>query len=88
MTRMNRAAFEKLIEENLEWLLKQPRTLERDHIEHILKDAPSAYYGCRDCGGSQEVGLADGSAPCPRCCTTFGRGGLPLHDSSEGAKTK
>lgn len=83
MTTMNRETFERLISENLDWLLKQRRSLERDHIEHILRDAPNAYYGCRDCGGSQEVGLSDGSVPCPRCCTTFGRGGLPLHVSSE-----
>jgi len=28
--------YEKLITENLEWLKKQPRSLERDHIKLIL----------------------------------------------------
>ncbi len=30
-------AWRKLIDEDLAWLLKQPRTLERDHIEVMLK---------------------------------------------------
>lgn len=41
---MNRPAFEKLIAENLNWLLKQERTLERNHIEAILRDAANRYY--------------------------------------------
>lgn len=43
-TTMNRSAFEKLIAENLDWLLKQERTLERNHIEAILRDAANKYY--------------------------------------------
>jgi hypothetical protein len=43
-TTLNRSAYEKLVAEDLEWLLKQPRTVERDHIEHILRDSPSKYY--------------------------------------------
>ena len=30
-------AFQKLIDEDLEWLWEQQRTLERDHIEMCLK---------------------------------------------------
>ena len=41
---MNRRAFSQLLAEDLDWLLRQPRTLERDHIEMVLKDAPRAYY--------------------------------------------
>jgi hypothetical protein len=44
-TKINRSAFFELIEQDIAWLLAQPRTLERDHIEHILKDAEGAYYG-------------------------------------------
>ena len=36
MTVLNQAAYSKLIEEDLEWLMKQPRSLERDHIALIL----------------------------------------------------
>lgn len=48
MTTMNRSAYEKLIQEDLEWLLKHPHTLERDHIEAILKDSPNRYYPRHD----------------------------------------
>lgn len=41
---MNREAYEKLIEEDIAWLLKQPRTLERCHIEQILRDSPRRMY--------------------------------------------
>lgn len=33
---LNLQAWRKLIDENIEWLLKQPRTLERDHIQSCL----------------------------------------------------
>lgn len=42
---MNRAAYERLIAEDIEWLLKQPRTLERAHIELILRLSPDDQYG-------------------------------------------
>lgn len=29
--------YRRLLTENIEWLMKQPRTLERDHIELLLK---------------------------------------------------
>jgi hypothetical protein len=34
---LNPRAYRDLIDGDLEWLLKQPRTLERDHIELILR---------------------------------------------------
>lgn len=34
---LNPSAIQKLIDEDLAWLLKQPRTLERDHIEQIVR---------------------------------------------------
>ncbi len=36
MAVINSPAYKKLIDENLEWLMKMPRTLERDHIEQVL----------------------------------------------------
>jgi len=36
-TRLNYDAYKKMIQENLDWLAKQPRTLERDHVEMIVK---------------------------------------------------
>jgi len=43
-TTLNREAFERICAENLEWLRKQPRSLERDHIELLLMSAPGIYY--------------------------------------------
>lgn len=43
--RLTRAAYQQLIDGNIEWLLKQPRTLERDHIHEILKMAVDYEYG-------------------------------------------
>ena len=37
MATINSPTYKKLIDENLEWLLKMPRTLERDHIEQVLR---------------------------------------------------
>ena len=34
---VNKAAWQRLIDEDLRWLLRQRRTLERDHIEHCLR---------------------------------------------------
>jgi hypothetical protein len=43
-SKMNRQAYERLVAEDIEWLQQQPRTLERDHIEAILKGSVSYYY--------------------------------------------
>ena len=37
MTELNQKSWELMIDENIEWLLQQPRTLERDHIESVLR---------------------------------------------------
>lgn len=44
--KLTRHAYEKLIQENREWLAKQPRTLERDHIDLILRASPAHEYEC------------------------------------------
>lgn len=41
---MNRDAYERLIAEDLEWLLQQPRTLERDHVESIVRRSADHEY--------------------------------------------
>jgi hypothetical protein len=43
-TTLNRDGYAKLVEENLAWLLAQPRSLERDHIADVLRDSPRVYY--------------------------------------------
>jgi hypothetical protein len=42
---LNRSAFEAAIAEDVEWLKRQPDSLERRHILMILRDAPELYYG-------------------------------------------
>ena len=44
-TTLNRTAYEELIAEDLEWLMKQPRSLEREHIAMILKQDAELRYG-------------------------------------------
>jgi len=43
-TKINKAAYKELIEEDLEWLAKQPDTLERSHIEQIIECSINLYY--------------------------------------------
>lgn len=42
--KMNRESFEEAIKRNIEWLKKQQRTLEREHILLILEDSTNIYY--------------------------------------------
>lgn len=74
MTTMNLQAFEKLVAEDVEWLLKQPRTLERDHILHILQAAPQMYYDKLHCNAGR-CGFGDGClCGCGRCMNAkYGR---------------
>jgi len=37
-TTLNKEAFQKLVDEDIDWLRKQPRTLEREHVEEIVRD--------------------------------------------------
>ena len=43
--KVNREAYQKLIDEDIEWLLKQPLSLERDHIVNVLKNSVEWVYG-------------------------------------------
>ena len=42
--KLSSSAYQKLLEENLAWLLKQPRTLERQHIIEIIKESHYWHY--------------------------------------------
>lgn len=44
-TKLNRSAYQKLIVEDVAWLLRQPRSLEREHIEQVLMVSPDREYG-------------------------------------------
>ena len=41
---VNRETYSKLIEEDLVWLNKQPRSLEREHVAEVLKDSITLLY--------------------------------------------
>jgi hypothetical protein len=45
MYRLNRDAYAKLVAEDMAWLDRQPRTLEREHIRQILTLAVEYEYG-------------------------------------------
>jgi Rad3-related DNA helicase len=47
-TKLAKHAYEELIQKNLAWLEKQPRTLEREHIILIVKESVACYYGKED----------------------------------------
>ncbi len=42
--KMAEHSYAQLVDGDLAWLLAQPRTLERDHIEHIVRDSLRIYY--------------------------------------------
>lgn len=44
-TTLNRSGYKRLIEEDLSWLTDQSRSLERDHIELVLRDSITRIYG-------------------------------------------
>ena len=43
--KISRRAYQELIDGDIEWLLSQPRELERDHIEAVLKKSVELLYG-------------------------------------------
>lgn len=44
MIKLTEDVYRKLIQEDLEWLEKMPDSLEKDHIEDILKSSVSMFY--------------------------------------------
>lgn len=41
---VSRRAYQELIDGDIEWLLRQPRDLERDHIEEVLRKSVELLY--------------------------------------------
>jgi hypothetical protein len=41
-------AYQELIDGDIEWLLRQPRDLERDHIEAVLRKSVELLYGKKE----------------------------------------
>jgi hypothetical protein len=76
-TKMNSDAYIRLISEDLEWLNKQTRSLEREHIKQILEDSVKIYYPHLDitpelpcCKPLDEGSLFLGMS-CPKCDKPF-----------------
>lgn len=44
-TTMNRDAYERIIKEDIEWLLRQPKGIIRDHIQAVLETSPDREFG-------------------------------------------
>jgi hypothetical protein len=57
--KMSRSAYQKLIDEDIAWLMEQPRTLERDHIVQILRHSVETYYEPERKGGGLLLDRSD-----------------------------
>jgi hypothetical protein len=44
-SKLTRRSYEQMIAEDIAWLQQFPDTLERDHIERVLKASPEHEYG-------------------------------------------
>lgn len=52
---VSRRAHQELIDGDIEWLLRQPRDLERDHIEAVLRKSVELLYGKEEQNMSDNV---------------------------------
>lgn len=43
-SKLTKMAFRQLVNEDVAWLEKQPRSLEREHVIDIVKESPVFYY--------------------------------------------
>lgn len=69
---LNRHAYRKLVQEDIDWLLAQPRTLERDHIHAVLLASELHEYGLEDCS-HDAVSTSLGFDACVKCLKPFRR---------------
>ena len=73
-TKLNRNGYENLINEDIIWLLENaPRSLERDHIEEVLKSSVDLLYQkssnriCELEHATQQPNAVDADSSCERC---------------------
>lgn len=64
MGTINRRAFRRTVDEDIEWLKKQPSTLESRHIELILRGCVEMYY-------PPEGGVSNDRSVCSECGTRW-----------------
>lgn len=71
--KLTRDAYRRLIEEDLEWLMQQPPTLERSHIARIVRASERYEYGPEKDSGPGVAGdrcqthSECGRTGCPNC---------------------
>jgi hypothetical protein len=71
---LNQSAWEQLVDEDIEWLLTQPRTLERDHIADLLHWARENKEWLRK---SHELQIAAKAAKAAKAASRDRRNDLP-----------
>ena len=63
-------AYQELIDGDIEWLLRQPRDLERDHIEAVLRKSVELLYGKKEQLMYRPITMYQ--IVCDRCGEVFG----------------
>lgn len=58
MSVLTRVAYQQLVDGDLEWLSQQPRTLEREHVELIVRCSVDSLYGKQVPGGEEAADIA------------------------------
>ena len=67
---VSRRAYQELIDGDIEWLLRQPRDLERDHIEAVLRKSVELLYGKKEQLMYRPITMYQ--IVCDRCGEVFG----------------
>lgn len=67
---ISRRAYQELIDGDIEWLLRQPRDLERDHIEAVLRKSVELLYGNEEQLMYRPITMYQ--IVCDRCGEVFG----------------
>ena len=67
---VSRRAYQELIDGDIEWLLRQPRDLERDHIEAVLRKSVELLYGKEEQLMYRSITMYQ--IVCDRCGEVFG----------------
>ena len=67
---ISRRSYQELIDGDIEWLLRQPRDLERDHIEAVLRKSVELLYGKEEQLMYRPITMYQ--IVCDRCGEVFG----------------
>ena len=67
---VSRRAYQELIDGDIEWLLRQTRDLERDHIEAVLRKSVELLYGKKEQLMYRPITMYQ--IVCDRCGEVFG----------------